>query len=89
MKIEKEPQPTPPPPEEPAITAIPLTIPPVSSNRDIDQKLIVTSDANNNGIPEKDRNANQSKCHVCQECSKTFVTKASLKVKSNSIVHQV
>lgn len=83
MKIGKEPQPTPPPSEEPTITAMSLTIPPVNSNREMDQKPIVTSDANNNGIPETDRNANQAKCHVCQECGKTFVTKASLKVKSS------
>ncbi|XP_027853180.2 zinc finger protein 250-like isoform X1 [Aphis gossypii] len=67
------------PPEEPTIVSIPPS-PSTDSDRDTNQKLKVTSDANNNGIPEKDRNANQTKSHVCQECGKTFVTKASLKI---------
>lgn len=48
---------------------------------DADRKPLVISDANNNGIPDRDRNASQTRSHVCQECGKTFMTKASLKVK--------
>lgn len=76
--------PKPPDEEELAVVAaVPLTGP---SDNDADaakQKPIVANDANNNGIPERDRNANQTKSHVCQECGKKFVTKASLKVKLN------
>ncbi|VVC39333.1 Hypothetical protein CINCED_3A019724 [Cinara cedri] len=61
------------------VTAIPLTR--LSDDeKDVVKPTVTCSDANNNGIPEKDRNANQTKGHVCQECEKTFVTKASLKI---------
>lgn len=87
MEVQSEPHPTAPtPPEEPINTAIPLTLSPDSDRDIVDQKsIIVSSDANNNGLPERDRNSNQVKSHVCQECGKTFVTKASLKVKRCSV----
>lgn len=90
MEIQREPLlPTPsspPPPrssEEHTLVVIPLTPSPESDRDTVDHKpkILVTNDANNNGIPERDRNTSQTKSHVCQECGKTFVTKASLKVK--------
>lgn len=83
MEIQKEPLPIPLPPTTPLDEPTTARVPPTQSSdteKDTNQNQKVTSDANNNGIPERDRNANQTKNHVCQECGKTFVTKASLKV---------
>lgn len=82
--IQNEPFTAPPPPpdkELSVVTAISMTRSSDNKKDIAKKKLIIANDANNNGIPEKDQNANQTKNHVCQECGKTFVTKASLKVK--------
>lgn len=81
MEILKEPLPTAPSVEHTTEVVLSTAQSP-EINRDLDQKPIVINDANNNGFPEKDRNAaSPTKNHVCQECKKTFVTKASLKVR--------
>lgn len=90
MEMRREsliPTPSPPPlptlPEEHTFAAVSLTPSPKCDRDTVDDpKVMVTSDANNNGIPERDWNTNQTKSHVCPECRKTFVTKASLKVES-------
>lgn len=79
MEIQKEPLSTG-PSEEPTTVAIPLTTQSPVTDRDAEQKPLMINDPNNNGIPERDRNTSQTKSHVCEECGKTFVTKASLKV---------
>lgn len=68
------------PAEEPTTVAIPLNAQSPVTDRDAEQKPLMINDPNNNGIPERDRNASQTKSNVCEECGKTFVTKASLKV---------
>ncbi|XP_050442688.1 zinc finger protein interacting with ribonucleoprotein K-like [Adelges cooleyi] len=70
--------PRPQPADRPPTVSVPSTRSPDSDRDGGVQNLSLASDANNNGISAKD--PNPTKNHVCQECQKSFVTKASLKI---------